>query len=260
MRLAGKVIVVTGAGAGIGRACALAYAAEGGRVAVTDRDGATAESVALEIRERGRDAHAWPLDVTNRPAIAEIVEAIVRRLGTLDVWHNNAGVSTVNRFVDLTEAEWDENLDVNAKGVFNCSQVVARYFVSRGQGGKIINTASMAGKRGAVPFLAPYVASKFAVVGLTQAMAFELAEHGITVNAICPGYVATAMQDREVAWEARLRRTSPHQLRQLYVEDTPLRRLETPEDVAHVAVFLASSESDFITGASIDVNGGAWMR
>jgi len=126
-------------------------------------------------------------------------------------------------------------------------------------GGKIINTASMAGKKGDVAFLPHYVASKFAVVGLTQAMAAELATYGITVNAICPGYVATPMQDNEARWEAELRGMTPDEVRQLYVEDTPLGRLETPEDVAGIAVFLASADSDFVTGASIDVNGGAWM-
>jgi len=154
---------------------------------------------------------------------------------------------------------------VNAKGTFLCSQVVVRQMLKQnpdatsGLRGKIINIASMAGKRGNAPFLAHYVASKFAVVGLTQAMAGELARQGITVNAICPGYVATSMQAREVEWEANLRGVSPQDVRQLYIADTPLGRLETAEDVAKVAVFLASDASDFITGESINVNGGSFM-
>jgi NAD(P)-dependent dehydrogenase (short-subunit alcohol dehydrogenase family) len=257
MRLQDKVIGITGGGTGIGRACALAYAAEGAIVAVTDL-GDLAAPVASEIEERGGRAAWFTLDVTARAAIPGVIEAIVARLGRIDVWHNNAGVSTMGRFVELTERDWDVNMDVNAKGVFNCSQVVARHMIAAG-GGRIINTASMAGKKGDVAFLPHYVASKFAVVGLTQAMAAELGPAGITVNAICPGYVVTSMQDREAVWEAELRGITPDEVRRLYINDTPLGRLETPEDVARIAVFLASSDAEFVTGAAIDVNGGAWM-
>ena len=257
-RLTGRVIGITGGGSGIGRACALAYAAEGAHVAVTDI-GELGDPVAREIVASGGRAEAWFLDVTARETIPVVIEAIVASLGPLDVWHNNAGVSTMGRFIDLPEDDWDINMDVNAKGVFNCSQVVARHMIEAGRGGKIVNTASMAGRQGGVAFLPHYVASKFAVVGLTQAMANELGPFGITVNAICPGYVVTPMQDREAVWEAQLRGIEPDAVRQLYVAETPLGRLQTPQDVARVAVFLASSDSDFITGASIDVNGGAWM-
>ena len=156
-------------------------------------------------------------------------------------------------------------LSVNAKGVFLCSQVIAREMMKQtpvvdgGLRGKIINTASMAGKRGNAPFLVHYVASKFAVVGLTQALAGELAAYDITVNAVCPGYVHTNMQEREADWEASLRGITADEVRQLYINDTPLRRLETPEDVAKVVVFLASSLSDFMTGVSVSVNGGSYM-
>ena len=117
----------------------------------------------------------------------------------------------------------------------------------------------MAGKQGRVPFLADYVASKFGVVGLTQAMAFELAEHGIRVNSVCPGYVATSMQERELAWEAGLRRTSVEAVRAMYLADTPMRRIESPEDVARVVAFLVSEDASFVTGEAVAVNGGAFM-
>jgi NAD(P)-dependent dehydrogenase (short-subunit alcohol dehydrogenase family) len=259
VRLQNKVVGITGAGLGIGRACALAYAAEGARVAVTDIDVALARTVAQEIETAGGRAGAWSLDVTSRDEIGDTLAAIVAELGPIDVWHNNAGVSTMRAFVDLTEADWDFNMDVNAKGVFNCSQAVARYLIEAKRRGKIINTASMAGRTGKAPFLAHYVASKFAVVGMTQAMAAELAPFDIRVNSICPGFVVTSMQEREAAWEGSLRGMSADEVRRAYVEATPLGRLQVPEDVATVAVFLASADSDFMTGVAIDVNGGAWM-
>jgi NAD(P)-dependent dehydrogenase (short-subunit alcohol dehydrogenase family) len=131
--------------------------------------------------------------------------------------------------------------------------------IALGTKGRIINTASMAAKQGGVPFLADYVASKFAVLGLTQAMAFELAPYGIRVNSVCPGFVATPMQTRELAWEAELRGSDPESVRQSWINDTPLARLETPDDVAKVVAFLASEDADFLTGESISVNGGAYM-
>jgi len=260
MRLEGRVIGVTGAGVGIGRACALAYGREGASVAVTDLDGAAAERVAGELRSAGCSAGAWVLDVTNGASVGPLLLEIERRLGPLDVWHNNAGVSSMNRFVDLTDEEWDRNMAVNAKGTFLCSRGFVRYLIERGRPGRIINTASMAGRHGAAPCVAHCVACKLAVVGLSRAMAFELAPLGIQVNSILPGYVVTAMQDREVAWEARLRGISEDAVRKLYVADTPLGRLETADDVSAVAVFLASDDARFVTGEAINVNGGAFME
>jgi meso-butanediol dehydrogenase / (S,S)-butanediol dehydrogenase / diacetyl reductase len=260
-----RVAAVTGAGSGIGRAIALGLARGGACVAVTDVDGGRASLVAAEITSAGGDAFALQLDVIRKAEVEEAVRTVAERWGRLDIWVNNAGVSTMNRLFDLTEEDWDFNLNVNAKGTFFGTQAAARQMARQapkdpaGLRGKIINTASMAGKRGNAPFLSHYVASKFAVVGFTQAAAGELAPLGITVNAVCPGYVRTSMQEREVDWEARLRSLSPEEVQKLYVADTPLGRLETPEDVAGVVLFLASPAADFITGAAIDVNGGAWM-
>jgi NAD(P)-dependent dehydrogenase (short-subunit alcohol dehydrogenase family) len=259
-----KTCAVTGGGSGIGRAIAIALADAGAKVCVTDINARWAEQVAGEICAAGGEAFSMVLDVTRKEHSQAAAEAIATRWGRLDIWCNNAGVSTMNRFLDLTEADWDYNLDVNAKGVFLCSQAAAARMAVQPPGenrlrGKIINIASMAGKRGNAPFLAHYVASKFAVVGLTQAMAGELAAHAITVNAVCPGYVRTEMQNREISWEARLRGLSAEDVSKLYIADTPLGRLETPEDVAAVVVFLASPAADFITGEAINVNGGSWM-
>jgi NAD(P)-dependent dehydrogenase (short-subunit alcohol dehydrogenase family) len=252
-----RVAVVTGAGSGIGRAIARELAGRGLVTVVTDVDEAAAREVAEDI---GRDG-AWSqgLDVTDASAIGLVADAVAQRHGRLDVWVSNAGISYMARFTKIAEADLDRTLDVNLKGVFLSGQAAARTMQRLGRGGVIINTASMAGKQGRVPFLADYVASKFAVVGLTQAMAFELAEDAIRVNCVCPGYVATPMQEREVAWEAELRGVRPDDVKELWINDTPLGRLEQPEDVARVVAFLASEDAEFITGEAIAVNGGAFM-
>ena len=264
--LKGKVAGITGAGSGIGRSIALGLAKAGARVAVSDISLDWAKQVSKEINDASGEGMALRLDVTRKEESEEGVKRIVQKWSRLDIWVNNAGVSTMNRFLDLTEKDWDFNLQVNAKGTFFCIQAAARQMANQppdgksGLRGKIINIASMAGRRGNAPFLSHYVASKFAVVGLTQAAAAELAPLGITVNAVCPGYVRTGMQQREVEWEARLRGIPEEEVRKLYVTDTPLRRLETPEDVAAVAGFLASPAADFMTGICLHVNGGAWME
>ena len=145
-------------------------------------------------------------------------------------------------------------MDVNAKGVFFCCQEEAQLLIRQGFG-KIINTSSVAGKRGA-PFLAHYCASKYAVIGFSKALALELAPYGVTVNCVCPGFVRTDMQAREIGWEAKLRGITPDQVKDEYVKMTPLGRLEEPEDVAKVFVFLASPYSDFMTGQAINISGG----
>ena len=184
---------------------------------------------------------------------------VAQRHGRLDVWVSNAGISHMHRFIDISEADLDRTLDVNLKGVFLCGQAAARTMRRLGRGGVIVNIASMAGKQGRVPFLADYVASKFGVVGLTQAMAFELAADAIRVNCVCPGYVATPMQERELDWEAELRGVRADDVKRLWVDDTPLGRLEQPEDVARVVAFLAGEDAAFVTGEAVAVNGGAYM-
>jgi NAD(P)-dependent dehydrogenase (short-subunit alcohol dehydrogenase family) len=263
--LAGKTVVVTGAGVGIGRAIALALAARGARIAVTDLVEQQATAVAAEVQAAHGEARAFRLDVTDRAQVGAVVQAVAEAWRRLDIWVNNAGVSTMRPFLELTDEDWRCNMEVNARGAFLGGQAAARRMVAQdpepgsGLRGRIINIASMAGKRGNAPFLAHYVASKFAVVGLTQAMAGELAAHRITVNAVCPGYVRTSMQEREVEWEARLRSVPPDRVRELYIQDTPLGRLETPADVAGVVGFLAGPAAAFITGEAVSVNGGAWM-
>ncbi|KUI31787.1 3-ketoacyl-ACP reductase [Mycobacterium sp. IS-1496] len=254
-----RTAVVTGAGSGIGRAIATTLAARGWRVIVTDIDTATAaETVAALDGATERGHEALPLDVTDAAAAGRLADDVADRLG-LDAWINNAGISAMERFVDVTAGQYDRTLDINTKAVFFCGQAAARAMIRTGRRGTIVNTASMAAKQGRVPFLSDYVASKFAVLGLTQAMAYELAGHRITVNCVCPGFVATPMQSRELEWEARLTGSTPDAVRESWIEATPLARLQTPEDVARAVAFLVSEDARFITGEALSVNGGAYM-
>ena len=205
------------------------------------------------------DSTYLQLDVTNPEQSHQIAEEVFTSHGGLDVWVSNAGISKMQKYVDVSPTDLKRTFEVNTYGIFYCGQAAAKIMIKNNIKGRIINTASMAAKQGRVPYLSDYVASKFAVLGLTQAMAFELAPHGILVNSVCPGFVATPMQDRELKWEADLRGLNPEDVKQMWINDTPLKRLELPEDVAKVVAFLASSDADFLTGESISVNGGAFM-
>lgn len=248
-------VVITGAATGIGAATARAFAGAGYRVAVTDVDFNAATRTAHTIE----GATPFELDVRDRASIDSACRDAVDSLGPLEVWVSCAGVSSMARFVDLTDEEIDLNLDVNVRGALISGQVAARTFIEQGPGGCIVNVASMAGKRGGVPYLAHYVASKFAVVGLTQAMACELAPFGVRVNSVCPGYVRTGMQDREIEWEAQLKGITKEEVVDFYIADTPLRRLQSADEVATLALFLASDAAASITGESVAINGGSYM-
>jgi NAD(P)-dependent dehydrogenase (short-subunit alcohol dehydrogenase family) len=249
-----EVAVVTGAGSGIGAAIGRELSQRGYAVVFTDIDAERAARSAAGIPH----ASSLRLDVTSPQQCAEVVAEVTGTHHRLDVWVSNAGISKMQPFLEISPEDFERSLRVNTTGVFLASQAAARYMAANG-GGRIVNIASMAAKQGKVPFLADYVASKFAVLGLTQAMAFELAEVGIRVNSVCPGYVATEMQQRELAWEAGLRGTTPEEVREAWIGDTPLGRLEQPEDVARVVAFLCGPDAAFLTGESIAVNGGAFM-
>jgi NAD(P)-dependent dehydrogenase (short-subunit alcohol dehydrogenase family) len=253
--LQGKTALVTGAGSGIGRAIVKALAGAGARVAVTDINGQAASALAKEI---GGGSISAALDVTNAAATAQVIDQAIQSFGRLDIVCANAGISTMNPTVDLTEAEWDSNMNVNAKGVFLTNQAIVRRWIAARQPGVIVNTASLAAKLGA-PLLAHYSASKFAVLGFTQALAREMGPHNIRVNCVCPGFVKTSMQEREVVWEGKLRGMAPEAVRREYVSLTPLGRLEEAEDVADIVLFLASDLSRFLTGEAINASGGVTM-
>lgn len=251
--------VITGGGSGIGRAIATRLAERGWQVVATDIDVSAAKSTAASLPVVSAGPHeAVRLNVTDAAGAASLAADVSARLG-LGAWVNNAGISFMQAFVDVSEADYDRTLDINLKGVFVCGQAAARAMIAAGIGGQIVNTASMAGKQGRVPFLADYVASKFGVVGLSQAMAYELGPHNIRVNSVCPGFVKTPMQDRELEWEASLRGVRPDEVQQLMLDETPLGRLQTAEDIAKVVGFLLSDDADAVTGEALAVNGGAYM-
>jgi NAD(P)-dependent dehydrogenase (short-subunit alcohol dehydrogenase family) len=249
MRLAGKVALVTGAQQGIGRAIAVALAQDGADVGVNyldDRD--AAEQVAAEVRRSGRRACLVRGDVARASDAEAMVGAVGRELGTPAILVNNAGVFPRVDFLRMTEADWDHVLDVNLKGSFLCAQAAARRMVDAGVGGAIVNLASVA-MRGA-PLGVHYSASKAGVMGLTRAMALALAPHRIRVNAIAPGLTDTA-QPRYGNTEAELGELA----RQIPLDG----RMARPDEIARVAVFLASEEAGWVTGQTIHVNGGAFM-
>ncbi len=240
---------------GIGATIVTALTHAGVRVAIADRDLVAAETLARKI---GGAALALAVDVRDRKSVEAAMGQAIAELGGLDILTANAGVSTMRRAVEISDDEWDFNFDVNARGIFLTNQIACRYFLSAKRQGVIVNTASMASKVGA-PLLAHYSASKFAVLGWTQALARETAPFGIRVNAICPAFVRTSMQEREIVWEAELRGMTPEAVRAEYVSLTPLGRIEEPEDVADVVLFLASQASRFTTGEGVNVNGGVYM-
>ena len=258
-RFSGKVAFVTGAGTGIGKSIAKRLASEGARIVVADLNPDWANSSAEEIsKDNHSETLAKKMDVTSAEEVESVIGEVWKSFGPIDFLVNNAGVSTMNRVVDLSEKEWDFNMNVNAKGVFLVSRAALRRMLAQDYGKdkpKIVNTASMAGKYGA-PLLAHYCASKFAVVGFSQSLALELAPYGITVNCVCPGYVQTSMQERELEWEAKLRGMTCDEVKKDYVAHVPLGRLETAEDVANVVAFLCSHDSDYMTGQAINVSGG----
>ena len=253
--LAGRRALVTGAAIGID---APLPRPSQPRARASPSPTSTSTGPATVAERLGDAARAYRLDVTDAAETVSVFRAAADWMGGLDLVAANAGISTMNPVVDLTEEEWDSNMAVNVKGVFLSNREAVRHFLAAGEKGAIVNTASLAGKIG-VAYLAHYAASKFAVIGFTQSLAREVGADGIRVNAVCPGYVRTSMQEREVAWEARLRNVTPEAIREQYVAETPLGRLEEPEDVAAIVVFLASDLSGFLTGEAINASGGVLM-
>lgn len=252
-RLAGRTIVVTGGASGIGAAISMGFASEGANIVIADVDLDAGRAIAEAIEAVGGSACATRVDVTDRAAVSAGIAAAVEHYGRLDAYFNNAGMNTPMKFLEITEANFELIMRVNALGVLIGIQEAAKQFLAQGCGGKIVNTASIAGRTG-FPSFAPYSAAKAAVISFTQAGARSLAKSGITVNAFAPGVVATPLWTR---LDAELEKMGEADAGfDSMASDILLGRPAQPEDIVPTAIFLASSDSDYITGQVIAIEGG----
>jgi NAD(P)-dependent dehydrogenase (short-subunit alcohol dehydrogenase family) len=254
-RLAGKTALITGAARGIGCHFAQTYASEGARVAIADIDIERARRVATDI---GDAAIAIEMDVTSQDSIDAAVAATVNAFDGIDILINNAAVFTAAPIADITRADYQQLFEINVAGTLFTMQAVARHMIDRGKGGKIINMASQAGRRGE-PLVAVYCATKAAVISLTQSAGLNLIGHGINVNAIAPGVVDGEHWDGVDAFFAKYENKAPGQKKREVGANVPFGRMGQPEDLAGMAVFLASDEADYIVAQTYNVDGGQWM-
>jgi len=253
--LEGKVAVITGAARGLGRAFAARYVAEGAKVAIADILIADAQGAA---RELGDAAMAVQLDVTKRASIDAMVKTVVDRWGGIDILVNNAAIFDMAPIAQISENSYDKLFAVNVKGLLFTLQAVAKQMVKQGRGGKIINMASQAGRRGEA-LVAVYCASKAAVISITQSAGLDLIKHKINVNAMAPGVADTPQWDEVDALFAKYENRPIGEKKRLVGEAVPYGRMGLPEDHTGAAVFLASAESDYIVAQTFNVDGGNWM-
>ena len=256
MRLKGKSALITGAARGLGKAFAEAYVREGATVAIADIDIATARKTAADI---GPAAYAVHIDVTKQDSIDAAVAACVEKTGGIDILINNAAVFDMAPIVEITRQSYDRQFAINVGGTFFTLQAVANHMIARGKGGKIINMASQAGRRGE-PFVAVYCATKAAIISFTQSAALNLIRHGINVNGIAPGVVDTEMWETVDALFAKYENLPPGEKKRQVGAAVPFGRMGRAEDLTGMAVFLASSEADYIVAQTYNVDGGNWMN
>lgn len=250
-----RVALVTGAASGIGLAIARRLARAGYDIAIVDINAPGAKEAAKQLREIGRRTAAIQCDVGDRVAVFRMAEEATRALGDIDVLVNNAGIARLGPLANFPEKEWRDLFRVNVDGVFFCCQAVLHGMMARRRG-NIVNIASWNGKLGA-PNFGAYSATKFGVIGLTQALARELASHGIRVNAVCPGIVAGTPMRAQVERDGQAFGLPPSSERAKMI---PLGRLASPEDIANSVAFLASDEAAYMTGQAINVTGGLWLH
>jgi NAD(P)-dependent dehydrogenase (short-subunit alcohol dehydrogenase family) len=256
MRLKGKSAIITGAARGIGLAFARAYVAEGATVAIADINLPAAEAAAASV---GEGAYALPLDVTDQASIDACVAAAVARTGGLDILVNNAALFDLAPITDITRASFDRLFSINVAGTLFMLQAAARQMIAQGRGGKIINMASQAGRRGEA-VVGVYCATKAAVISLNQSAGLDLIRHRINVNAIAPGVVDGEHWDGVDAHFARLEGLQPGEKKKQVAAAVPYGRMGTAEDLTGMAIFLASSEADYIVAQTYNVDGGNWMN
>ncbi len=259
-RLAGRVAIVTGGARGIGAAIARRFAAEGARVVIADILAGEAEALAAEIgrTEAGAGAVGLALDVTDRASIDAMLARVVAEAGGVDILVNNAAVFGMEPFLEITEADFDRQFAINVKGTVFTAQAVARRMVEQGRGGRIINFASQAGRRGE-PLVTTYCATKAAIISITQSMALALIPHRINVNAIAPGVIDTPMWTQVDALFARYEGKPIGQKKSEVGAAVPHGRFGTPEEVAAMAAFLAGPDAGYIVAQTYNVDGGNWM-
>ena len=260
MSLDNKIALVTGAGRGMGRAISLALAAEGASVAVSDINATEVEDTSIAVRESGSQNLAVHADVGSLDDIDRMVRETVARFGRIDILVNNAGITRYINIMDVEEEDWDRIHRVNAKGSFFTMQRVAKELIKQGEGGRIINIASIAGKGYSGTSNVAYAASKGAVIAMTYIAASQLGRHDINVNAICPGSTITAMADTTMAERAEAMGVSVNELQGRRADNIPIGRANDPEDIAAMAVFLAGAGARNITGQTFNVDGGLVMH
>jgi galactitol 2-dehydrogenase len=255
MRLKGKTAIVTGGARGIGAAIAAGYAREGARVCVADIEFETAKETAANLKN---GSFAFHLDVTKLESIDECVKAVISQTGGIDILVNVAAIFDMELFQDTTEKSYERQFAVNVKGTLFMMTAVSRAMIAQGKGGKIINFSSQAGRRGE-PLVVVYCASKAAVISMTQSAGLALIKHGINVNGIAPGVVDTPMWDVVDGLFAKYENRPIGEKKRLVGEGVPFGRMGTPEDLVGCAIFLASSESDYVVAQTFNVDGGQWM-
>jgi meso-butanediol dehydrogenase/(S,S)-butanediol dehydrogenase/diacetyl reductase len=257
-RFEGKTVVVTGGNKGIGFAIARRFAEEGANLVIASFE-PQVEDAAAALREMGGKAIGVICDVTDLTAVRALYVTAEAEFGGVDVSVQNAGIITIAKVEDLTEKQWDDTMDVNTKGVFLCCQEAIRHMRKSGRGGRLINMASGQARDGFI-YTPHYAASKFGVMGMTQSLAKEVALDQITVNAICPGIIMTDMWDyNDRVWGQMLGDYAPGALMAEWVQNIPMKRAGEGRDVAALAAFLASDDAEYITGQTINVDGGLIM-
>ena len=254
-RLEGKSALITGAARGIGHHFATAYVAEGARVAIADINGEGAQATADEL---GDQAIAIEMDVTVQDSIDAAIATATEAFGGIDILVNNAAIFSAAPITDIMRDDYQQVFDINVAGTLFTMQAVARHMIERDRGGKIINMASQAGRRGE-PLVAVYCATKAAVISLTQSAGLNLIKHGINVNAIAPGVVDGEHWDGVDAFFAKYENKQPGQKKREVGANVPFGRMGRPEDLAGMAIFLASNEADYIVAQTYNVDGGQWM-